>query len=196
MIALHSSCYIHHDESYVKTIETVPEYGPDHVGDTGHVEAGHVDTGHVEGGQGDAGPDHPADVSPVPGPRPRPGRVQLVGVSQLAGAGGQQPGQQQAHQHQHPRTAAHGGGEGPLDLPNRQTRHTPQSAEGVKLNFLEHSIRRRSLSPPKIEALAKRMQKCGFLDSKGPPIIKILISDSVFIFFIIYGFLSVNYWVP
>ena len=189
MIALHSSCYIHHDESYVKTIETVPEYGPDHVGDTGHVEAGHVDTGHVEGGQGDAGPDHPADVSPVPDPRP--GRVQLVGVSQLAGAGGQQPRHQQAHQHQHPRTAAHGGGEGPLDLP----RHTPQSAEGVKLNFLEHSIRRRSLSPPKIEALAKPSQMCG-LDSKGPSIVKILISDSIFIFFIICRFLSVNYWVP
>ena len=148
MIALHSSCYIHHDESYVKTIETVPEYGPDHVGDTGHVEAG----------QGDAGPDHPADVSPVPDPRP--GRVQLVGVSQLARAGGQQPGHQQGHHHQHPRTAAHGGGEGPLDLP----RHTPQSAEGVKLNFLEHSIRRRSLSPTKIEALAKPSQMCG-LDS-------------------------------
>ena len=154
MIALHSSCYIHHDESYVKTIETVPEYGPDHVGDTGHVEAGHVDTGHVEGGQGDAGPDHPADVSPVPDPRP--GRVQLVGVSQLAGAGGQQPRHRQAHHHQHPRTAAHGGGEGPLDLPSRQTRHTPQSAEGVKLNFLEHSIRR----IPKIEALAKPSQMC------------------------------------
>ena len=109
----------------MKTIETVPEYGPDHVGDTGHVEAG----------QGDAGPDHPADVSPVPDPRP--GRVQLVGVSQLVGAGGQQPRHQQGHQHQHPRTAAHGGGEGPLDLPRH---HTPQSTEGVKVNFLEHSI--------------------------------------------------------